>query len=232
MSCLRPAGHLLLACLLCLLPASALADSLPEMGWLGISIAEVGEEMADRLASAFGPAAGNGVQVVEVLKGGPAESARLKRGDVIVQVDTQPIWDVRQLQRLIRSRPIGGGLSLTVLRDAARLTLPVVVGPMPLPARAQLAGERFGFSVRELSDETAGQPPAAARIVIAFVETDSPASRAGLRPLDAILTLNDQPVHDLEGFAQALARSQRAVRLLLERRGAPAPIAAVVELPR
>jgi S1-C subfamily serine protease len=102
---------------------------------------------------------------------------------------------------------------------------------MPLPARAQLAGERFGFSVRELSDETAGQPPAAARIVIAFVETDSPAARAGLRPLDAILTLNDQPVRDLEGFAQALARSQRAVRLLLERRGAPAPIAATVELP-
>jgi S1-C subfamily serine protease len=102
---------------------------------------------------------------------------------------------------------------------------------MPLPARAQLAGERFGFSVREVSDETPGPPPAAARIVIAFVETDSPAARAGLRPLDAILTLNDQPVRDLEGFAQALARSQRAVRLLLERRGAPAPIAATVELP-
>jgi len=227
----RPAEQLLLACLVCLLPASALADNLPEMGWLGISIAEVGEELADRLASAFGPAAGNGVQVVEVLKNGPAESARLARGDVIVQVDTQPIWDVRQLQRLIRSRLIGGRLSLTVLRDTARLTLPVVVGPMPLPARAQLAGERFGFSVRELSDETVGRPPAAARIVIAFVEADSPAARADLRPLDAILTLNDQPVRDLEGFAQALARSQRAARLLLERRGAPAPIAATVELP-
>ena len=231
MSRVRPAEQLLLACLVCLLPASALADNLPEMGWLGISIAEVGEELADRLASAFGPAAGNGVQVVEVLKNGPAESARLARGDVIVQVDTQPIWDVRQLQRLIRSRLIGGRLSLTVLRDTARLTLPVVVGPMPLPARAQLAGERFGFSVRELSDETVGRPPAAARIVIAFVEADSPAARADLRPLDAILTLNDQPVRDLEGFAQALARSQRAARLLLERRGAPAPIAATVELP-
>ena len=231
MSRVCPAGHVLLAFLVCLLPASAHADGLPEMGWLGISIAEVGEETADRLASAFGPAAGNGVQVVEVLKGGPAESARLARGDVIVQVDSQPIWDVRQLQRFIRSRPIGGGLSLTVLRDTARLTLLVMVGPMPLPARAQLAGERFGFGVREVSDEAAGQPPAAARIVIGFVETDSPAARAGLRPLDAILTLNDQPVRDLEGFAQALARSQRAVRLLLERRGAPAPIAATVELP-
>jgi hypothetical protein len=38
-------------------------------------------------------------------------------------------------------------------------------------------------------------------------------------------------VRDLEGFAQALARSQRAARLLLERRGAPTPIAAIVELP-
>ena len=140
MSRVRPAGQLFLACLFCLLPASALADGLPEMGWLGISIAEVGEELADRLASAFGPATGNGVQVVEVLKSGPAESARLARGDVIVQVDTQPIWDVRQLQRLIRSRPIGGRLSLTVLRGAARLTLPVVV-----PVRCR---SRRGLSCR------------------------------------------------------------------------------------
>jgi S1-C subfamily serine protease len=222
---------MLFAFLVCLLPASALADSLPEMGWLGVSIAEVGEDLAERLASAFGPAAGNGVQVVEVLKGGPAESARLARGDVIVQVDTQPIWDVRQLQRLIRSRPIGGGLSLTVLRDTARLTLPVVVGPMPPPARAQLAGERFGFLVREVGEDTVGQPPAAARIVIAFVEADSPAARAGLRPLDAILKVNDRPVRDLEGFAQALARSPRAAALLLERRGTLDPIAATVEIP-
>jgi serine protease Do len=219
------------AVLVCLLPASASADSLPEMGWLGVSIAEVGEDLAERLASAFGPAAGNGVQVVEVLKGGPAEAARLARGDVIVQVDTQPIWDVRQLQRLIRSRPIGGGLSLTVLRDTARLTLPVVVGPMPPAARAQLAGERFGFWVREVSEDTAGKPLAVARIVIAFVEVDSPAARAGLRPLDAILKVNDRPVRDLEGFAQALARSSRAVALLLERRGTSEPITATVELP-
>lgn len=219
------------AVLVCLLPASASADSLPEMGWLGVSIAEVGEDLAERLASAFGPAAGNGVQVVEVLKGGPAEAARLARGDVIVQVDTQPIWDVRQLQRLIRSRPIGGGLSLTVLRDTARLTLPVVVGPMPPAARAQLAGERFGFWVREVSEDTAGKPLAVARIVIAFVEADSPAARAGLRPLDAILKVNDRPVRDLEGFAEALARSSRAVALLLERRGTSEPITATVELP-
>jgi serine protease Do len=219
------------AVLVCLLPASASADSLPEMGWLGVSIAEVGEDLAERLASAFGPAAGNGVQVVEVLKGGPAEAARLARGDVIVQVDTQPIWDVRQLQRLIRSRPIGGGLSLTVLRDTARLALPVVVGPMPPAARAQLAGERFGFWVREVSEDTAGKPLAVARIVIAFVEVDSPAARAGLRPLDAILKVNDRPVRDLEGFAQALARSSRAVALLLERRGTSEPITATVELP-
>jgi hypothetical protein len=166
------------------------------------------------------------VQVVEVLKSGPAESARLARGDVIVQVDTQPIWDVRQLQRLIRSRPIGGRLSLTVLRDTARLTLPVVVGPLPRPARAQLAGERFGFSVR-VRDETVGQPPAAARIVIAFVEADLAARRP--RPLDAILTPTNRCAtgrvragsRTLATRRQAAAGAARRARTYHPHRGAP-----------
>ncbi len=67
------------------------AEQPSEPGWLGISIADVGEELADRLATTFGPDAGNGVLVVEVLKGSPAEQAALKRGDVIIKLDAQPI---------------------------------------------------------------------------------------------------------------------------------------------
>jgi S1-C subfamily serine protease len=188
--------------------------------------------LADRLASVFGAAAGTGVHIVDVLKDGPAEAARLQRGDVIVQADAQPIWDVRQLQRVVRAQPVNRRIVLTVLRGASRVTVPVVVGPMPLAARAQLAAERFGFVVREVEDPAAGQSPAPARIVIAFVDANSPASRAGLQPLDAIVRVNDRIVRDLEGFAQALWESQSALTLVVERRNTPAPIAVTLDLPR
>ncbi|MBP1774345.1 MAG: htrA [candidate division NC10 bacterium] len=217
---------------ICLLvPVAVHAQAPPEMGWLGISIAEVNEELAERLGSVFGPAEGTGVQVVDVLKGGPAEAAGLQRGDVIVRVDAQPIWDVRQLQRTVRAQPISRRVVLSVLREKSRVSVPVTVGPMPIAAKAQLAGERLGFVVRAVED-AAGSSPAPVRIVIAFVDPDSPASRAGLQPQDTIVRVNDQPVRDLEGFAQALWRSQKSAALVVERRGAPAPISATLEFPR
>lgn len=214
-----------------LVPVAVYAQTPPEMGWLGTSIAEVNEELAERLGSVFGPAAGNGVQVADVLKGGPAEAAGLQRGDVIVRLDAQPIWGVRQLQRTVRAQPINGRVVLSVLRGRSRVNVPVTVGPMPLAAKAQVAGERLGFVVREVEDATAGGYPAPVRVVIAFVDPNSPASRAGLQPQDTIVRVNDQPVQDLEGFARALWLSQKSAALLVERRGAPAPISVTLQLP-
>jgi S1-C subfamily serine protease len=218
---------------LLLVPAPAGAQRPPDLGWLGISIAEVGEDLADRLALTFGPATGTGVLVVDVLKGGPAERAPLKRGDVIVKVDAQPIWDVRQLQRVIRAQPVNQRVVLTVLREASRVTLPVIVGPMPLEARAQLAGERFGFLVKEEErrDPFHGQTLQTGRILVAFVDRDSPAFRAGLRPQDVILEINDQPVQNLQEFDQVLQRSDRALSLVVERSGEKARIPLSLELP-
>jgi serine protease Do len=208
-------------------PAKLTAKELPTMGWLGVQITDVGEELADRLAVTFGYAAGTGVQVVDVLPGGPAEQARLQRGDVIVAMDAQPIWEVRQLQHRIRQAPADHRIMLTVLRGSARIRLPVTIAAMPLSARAQLAGERFGLIVREAI------PAAAAaeghRVVVAFVDPESPASRAGVRPLDVILEANQQPVHDLDEFAGALFGDH--LSLVLERRDS-APVNVTLDRPR
>ena len=210
----------------------AQAQTPPEVGWLGISIAEVGEELADRLATTFGPEAGTGVLVVDVLKDGPAERADVHRGDVIVKLDAQPIWDVRQLQRVVRSRSVDRRVKVTVLRDASRLTLPVTIGAMPASARAQLAAEPFGFLVREQdSSDTRGLQPAANRVLVAFVDPGSPAARAGLRPQDLILQVNNQPVEGLDDFGRAMRRIDRTVSLRVERRGTPDPLVLTLDLP-
>jgi serine protease Do len=218
---------------LLLIPHWAAAQADPAVGWLGISISDVGEDLADRLASTFGPGAGTGVVVVDVLKGGPAEASPLRRGDVIVSVDAQPIWDVRQLQRTIRAKPTNQRVALTVLRQDSRITVPVTVGPMPLAARAQLAGERFGFVVRgeDEGEPAQGQAAPKGRVLVAFVDSDSPAGRAGLRPLDVILLINDQPIQSLEEFDGAMRRGGRTTRLLVGRRGTEAPLTVTLELP-
>ncbi len=214
-------------------PAWAVTEVPSAPGWLGISISDVGEDLADRLATTFGPGAAIGVVVVDVLKGGPAERAPLKRGDVIVQVDAQPIWDVRQLQRTIRAQPIDQRVMVTVLRGASRVTLPVTIGPMPVEARAQLAGERFGFLVRGADDQEPRPTPTepTRRIFVAFVDADSPAARAGLRPQDVILKANDQPIGNMEDFESAMRSAGRSVSLQVERRGTLQPLTLNMALP-
>lgn len=226
-------GPVLLALAVAVSIGRASAQARPEIGWLGVSIADVTEELAERLGTAFGPAAGNGVLVVEVLKDGPAEHAALQRGDVIVRLGAQPIWDVRQLQRKIRTQPVDQRVVLTVLRETSRIQVPVVIGAMPAEARAQLAGERFGFLVRaEDRGEGRGAPaPATPRVFVAFVDSDSPAARAGLQPMDVIREANGQPIRSLPDLDRAMAQSERSVALRIERRGAEASLTLTLEAP-
>jgi serine protease Do len=227
----RVFGGLLLACWLVMPVWAARAASPPEMGWLGVSIADVGEELADRLATTFGPAAGNGVQVVEVLKNSPAEQAPLERGDVIVKLGAQPIWNVRQLQRVVRAEPVNQRVVLTVLRGSAETAVPITIGAMPLAARVQVASERLGFVVREeeSTDRPAAAPGGRRQIVVAFVIPDSAAARAGLQPRDAILEVNGRPVLEPGDLARALQPADRPVSLVIERLGASAPLSLTLQ---
>ena len=57
-----------------------------------------------------------GLEVVEVIKGSPAESAGLRPGDIIIEVDGRPIESPRDLQRLMVDGPIERFLVIRVLR--------------------------------------------------------------------------------------------------------------------
>jgi S1-C subfamily serine protease len=227
----RLVGFCLALGCLSFLPAAVSPPAAP--GWLGVSIADVPEDLAERLAERFGPAAGTGVQIVEVLRAGPAEQGGLRRGDVIVRLDAQPIWEVRQLQRAIRGQPVGRTVALTLLRDAEQVVVALTVGAMPLEAQARLAGERFGLIVREAPRRAEGPGSAAAAggLVVAFVEADSPAARAGLHPRDQLLEVNRQPVGTLESFARALQAAAGRLSLRVARAGSDAPLSFSIELP-
>ena len=75
-----------------------------ELGYLGIS----GQ-----------PAEGGdlGVVVVEVVPGSPAEEAGLMVGDVIVSIDSEPMYDIVELSAAVKLRRPGEAVELTVARD-------------------------------------------------------------------------------------------------------------------
>ncbi len=67
-----------------------------------------------------------GLRVVEVLSGSPADKAGLAAGDILLTAGGRPVSDAESLQRLLFSDAIGEPLDVAVLRDGAEIHLVAV----------------------------------------------------------------------------------------------------------
>jgi putative serine protease PepD len=68
-----------------------------------------------------------GARVTSLVSGGPAKRAGIRVGDVITQVGDRTITSVDQLVVALRSYAVGDRVTLTVVRDGARVTVHVVL---------------------------------------------------------------------------------------------------------
>jgi len=89
-----------------------------------LGIAGMRRPLPPRVARALGRAAGIGL--TEVVPSSPAAAAGLREGDLILDVDGQPVGDASDLQRLMVGETIGKPLPLRVLRLGEVLELTIV----------------------------------------------------------------------------------------------------------
>lgn len=118
-----------------------LAGGTVQHPWLGIGGLAVDPDSHRQR----GLAVDHGVQVVEVVPGGPADRAGLQParyvrvngalvpmgGDVIVAVDGQPVRDVPELVGYLDQKRVGDRVTLHINRDGRDLQVPVVLGAFP-----------------------------------------------------------------------------------------------------
>ena len=175
-------------------------------GWLGVAI----QDITDELASSFGVREREGVLVADVMKGGPAETAGLRAGDVVVEVNGVRVREVPDLQRRVAGLAPGERVRIVVVRDGARQPATVTIGEMPSEeptVRAQAGEDGFGLHVEPLSPGIADRLNLAVSqgVFVVDVAAGGPAARGGLRRGDVILEVGRQPVSDVQTFGQALA---------------------------
>ena len=60
-----------------------------------------------------------GLRVIEAVDGGPAFQAGLRKGDLILTVDREPVHDAQGVQQKLFAEVIGTNLAVTVLRNGA-----------------------------------------------------------------------------------------------------------------
>ena len=86
---------------------------------LGVSVRDVeeGDVKTGKLSGA------TGAVVEEVSEGSAAETAGLRKGDIIVEFDGERVRSARQLTRLVQETPAGRKVPVVVARDGQRVTL-------------------------------------------------------------------------------------------------------------
>jgi serine protease Do len=178
---------------------------------LAVEIRDV--EPAD--VEVFGLRSADG-SVVAVVQEGPAKSAGVRMGDVVVAVDGRPIRDTGDLMERIALRQPGDRVALDVIRYGETLRLAVTLGafdsapatPAAASAPARDPVGRLGFAAAEIDPALAsrlGLRPDARGVIITRVEPAGPAPRSleGLR-VDRVNGREIQTAEDLAGAASGL----------------------------
>ncbi|SFN22833.1 serine protease DegQ [Nitrosospira briensis] len=100
-------------------------------GWIGVEV----QDLTPELAESFKRPNTKGALIAGVLKGGPADRAGVKPGDIIVEVEGSPVTDSSDMLNLIAALLPGEAATIKVERNQAEKSIDIKVGkrPKPLP---------------------------------------------------------------------------------------------------
>jgi serine protease Do len=198
-------------------------------GYIGASVQPLTPELAEAMKLKGQP---TGALVGEVAPNTPSQKAGLKTGDVITAVNGKKISDARELRLMIGSMAPGTKVQIQVNREGQSKTFDVQLAEMPAgvtqkggpeaspeesaqPEKTTVFG---GIAVADITDDirtALNLPKDIHGAVIAEVDADSPAGKAGLREGDVIQEVNKQPVKNAKDLVAVSKKLKPNEKILI-----------------
>ncbi|MDM0103348.1 DegQ family serine endoprotease [Variovorax sp. J22R24] len=186
---------------------------------LGVAVQEVNQAFAD----SFKLDKPEGALVSNVEKGGPADEAGLRSGDVIRKVDGEPVVASGDLPALIGQKKPGSKITLEIWRQGQREEISAKLVDSAEKSTTVAKNDsgasqgKLGLALRPLQPQE--QREAAVDGGLLIQEVGGPAAMAGVQPGDVLLAINGTPAKSIEQVREVVAKADKSVALLIQRDG-------------
>jgi serine protease Do len=200
-----------------------LAHGKVQRGYMGVII----QDVEPTLAQAFHTTTA-GALIGDVSPNSPASRSDLRTGDIVVDLNGQPIENQNQLRLKVGQMAPGTNINLKVLRDGKPMQISMKLGEAnPEQQKASVDHEGSsdglqGVTVENLTPEMASQlklSPQTKGVVVNEVSPSSKAGAADLQQGDVIVQVNHQAVTNASEFRRAVTSVSNGPILLLVNRG-------------
>jgi serine protease Do len=189
-------------------------------GWIGVSIQTVTPE----IAQAFGIKEARGALVGDVITGGPADSAGIERGDIIIAFDGKKVQSMSDLPRIVAETPVGKDAEITIIRDGKEMTIKVPVAEMTeekLASPMIPQDEELGLTVDDITPQLAQKLNIKDKtgVLVTDIEPNSLADDAGIAAGDIIKEVNRKPVKNIKDYQGIMKKAGKdsSVLFLIKR---------------
>ncbi len=191
---------------------------------LGVFLAELTPEIAE----GFGLDRNEqGVIIRDVQDDSPAARAGLKRNDVVVEFDGQPVNELQKFRIRVADTPVGQKVPVVVMRDGKRVNLSVTLGERKddqvaagepaKPSGSSDVEQVAGIKVRAMTDDERAAIKLTTGVIVSDVDSGSAAEDAGIQAGDVIQEVGGKDVKSVLDFGKMLrdAKVERKHAVLL-----------------
>ena len=185
-------------------------------GRLGVMI----QTMSPELAKSFGLEKNKGALIAQIQKDSAAEKAGLQEGDIVILFDGKGIDNAADLSRAVASARPDTEHNVKVLREGkeAEVKVKLDAAADTSVAKGKAAEEargRLGVTVRGLNDEEKKKYGDG----LVVVESHGPASEAGIKEGDVLLSVGGKKIRSFEQFKDAVNAADKTLALQVARDG-------------
>ncbi len=192
-------------------------------GWLGVAIQDLSEELAEY----YGIKDKNGVFVVEVFPGDPADEAGIKPNDIILEVNNKKVKTGRALTTMIANTSVGELVKIKLLRNGSEKTVEVKIvkrdsSKVYTDKSKKGQGDELGIRVSKITPEIARQfniTSEAKGVMVVAIRPNSKASEAGLTAGDIIKEINRTGITTADEYHNRIKKIKKgkSIEMLIKR---------------